>query len=102
MIHAVGPRQGEGDEARKLAGATRASLEIADSLGLESVALPAVSSGIFGVPLPLCARTMLGTAVDYLSHGRHSLGEVEFCLFDNNALREFEQALDAILDSAQG
>ncbi len=32
-------------------GATRASLELADGLGLESVALPAVGSGIFGVPL---------------------------------------------------
>ncbi len=102
VIHAVGPRQGEGDEALKLAGATRASLELADSHGLESVALPAVSSGIFGVPLPFVARTMLGATVEFLGSGEHSLLEVLFCLFDYEALQEFEQALAEISGSAQG
>ncbi len=102
VIHAVGPRQGEGDEARKLAGATRASLELADGHGLESIALPAVSSGIFGVPLEDCARVMLGAAVKYLNRGEHSLLEVVFCLFDNNALRVFETALSGISNSENG
>ena len=101
VIHAVGPRQGEGDEARKLAGATRASLKLADSRGLESIALPAVSSGIFGVPLALCAHTMLVSAVEYLNSGEHSLREVVFCLFDNEALLVFEQTLTAISGSEQ-
>jgi O-acetyl-ADP-ribose deacetylase len=102
VIHAVGPREGEGNEARKLAGATRASLEIADIHGLKSVALPAVSSGIFGVPLRLCARTMLSTTVEYLHSGEHSLQIIVFCLFDIEALHEFEQALSAISNSTQG
>ena len=102
VIHAVGPRQGEGEEVRKLAGATRASLEIADRHGLESVALPAVSSGIFGVPLEDCARAMLGATVEYLNSGEHSLREVLFCLFDKNALEVFEAALGGIPDSGGG
>lgn len=102
VIHAVGPRQGEGDEGRKLAGATRASLTIADSYGLESIALPALSSGIFGVPLDDCARAMLGAAAEYLSSGEHSLLEVLFCLFDDNALGVFETALTRISSSRNG
>ena len=96
VIHAVGPRMGEGEEGAKLAGATASSLKLADSRGLESIALPAVSSGIFGIPLPFCARTMIGAAVGYLAGGEHSLREVIFCLFDSGALAEFSSALDAI------
>jgi O-acetyl-ADP-ribose deacetylase len=93
VIHAVGPRAGEGDEEKKLAGATRCSLEVADGNGLRSIAFPAISTGIFGFPLEDCARIMLQTTIDYLSSGRHSLEEVTFCLFDNNALEEFGRAL---------
>lgn len=93
VIHAVGPRQGEGDEQIKLASATRASLELADNNGLKSIALPAVSSGIFGVPLELVAETMLAATLEYLGGGEHSLRHVEFCLFDDRALTEFKQAL---------
>ena len=56
VIHAVGPRQGEGDEEARLASAIRASLERAHEREWTSVAFPAVSSGIFAVPLPVCAR----------------------------------------------
>ena len=100
VIHAVGPRQGEGGEGRKLAGATRSSLELADSNELESIALPAVSSGIFGIPLDFCARTMMEAAISYLRTGEHSLREVVFCLFDNEALEAFSQALEDLTGPA--
>ncbi|HLA39465.1 MAG TPA: macro domain-containing protein, partial [Candidatus Glassbacteria bacterium] len=96
VIHAVGPRMGEGREEEKLAGATRSSLEVADRHGLASIALPAISSGIFGVPLGLVARTMVATAVEYLSTGRHSLREVMFYLFDDAALAVFEEVFEEI------
>lgn len=50
VIHAVGPVWGDGDEDTKLSAAVRGSLHVADELGLASIAMPAISTGIFGFP----------------------------------------------------
>src|SRR5574340_23751 len=50
ILHAVGPVWGEGDEDSKLSAAVQGSLSLADELGLVSLALPAISTGIFGFP----------------------------------------------------
>lgn len=92
VIHAVGPRMGEGDEDRKLRDATLASLERAEELRLQSLALPAVSSGIFGYPIERCAAVMLRAALDFRPRAR-SLQTVTFCLFDQRALETFERTM---------
>ena len=56
VIHAVGPRSGEGDEEGKLAQALTAAFQRARERSWQSVAFPAVSAGIFAVPLDICAR----------------------------------------------
>ena len=50
VIHAVGPRMGEGDEDNKLKSAVLKSLQLASEKNFQSLSLPAVSSGIFGFP----------------------------------------------------
>ncbi len=60
VIHAVGPRMGEDGEDDKLESATTESLKRAEELGIESIAFPAISTGIFGFPIDRCARIMLG------------------------------------------
>ena len=62
VIHAVGPRFGEGDEERKLVKALTAAFALAAEKGWTSVAFPAVSAGIFAVPLDICARAYLAAA----------------------------------------
>ncbi|MEA2063259.1 MAG: macro domain-containing protein [Gemmatimonadota bacterium] len=96
VIHAVGPRMGEGDEERKLADATRSGLSVAESQGLKSIVFPAISTGVFGFPLEGCARIMLSVTVTYLSQGERSLEQVLFCLYDNKALAVFEKALEEL------
>lgn len=64
VIHAVGPRHGEGDEERKLIAALRAAFGLARDRGWTSVSFPAVSSGIFAVPLDICARSYLAAVRD--------------------------------------
>ena len=49
IIHAVGPRMGEGDEDNKLRKAVRSSLILALEKGYASISMPAISSGIFGL-----------------------------------------------------
>ena len=67
IIHAVGPRW-DGDEDRcdhLLASAYRRALEIADEEGLTSIALPALSTGIFGFPSDRAARIATRTVRAY-------------------------------------
>lgn len=92
VIHAVGPRMGEGDEERKLADATTSALERAEELRLESVALPAISTGIFGFPMDRCAVVMVGAVRAFRPRAR-SLRSVTFCLFDHQAYEIFEQVV---------
>ena len=97
VIHAVGPRMGEGDEDRKLADATRNSLNLAKEKGLTSIAFPAISTGIFGFPKDRCARIMLGTVVEALEQEETSLKEVIFCLWGEESLEVFEEAAKKML-----
>ena len=92
VIHAVGPRMGEGDEDQKLASATLNSLKLADEKGLRSVAFPAISTGIFGYPLDRCAKVMVHSTLKYLK-GETGLARVVFCLFGAEALFAFEEEL---------
>jgi putative ATPase len=84
VIHAVGPRYGEGDEENKLFNALTASWARARENGWDSVSFPAVSSGIFAVPLDICARA-------YLRAARAApLRNVRLCLRD-------QPVIDAVL-----
>ncbi|MHC4659570.1 MAG: macro domain-containing protein [Planctomycetota bacterium] len=93
VIHAVGPRMGEGDEDQKLKNATLNSLKVADENNLKSVSLPAISTGVFGFPIQRCAEIMLKTTVDYLK-GQTGLEKVVFCLFGQDAYQVFENQLN--------
>jgi O-acetyl-ADP-ribose deacetylase (regulator of RNase III) len=92
IIHAVGPRMGEGEEDRKLASAIRASLALADRHGLRSLALPAVSTGSFGFPMDRCARLMLTEIQRYLQGGT-KLARVVVALSGDDAFETFKREL---------
>ena len=92
VIHAVGPRMGEGNEDQKLKNATLNSLKLADEKGIKSIAFPAVSAGIFGFPIKRCAEIMLKTTIDYLN-GQTGLELVSFCLFGRDSYEVFENQL---------
>jgi O-acetyl-ADP-ribose deacetylase (regulator of RNase III) len=92
VIHAVGPRMGEGQEDTKLKSATLNSLKLADQYKLKSIAFPAISTGIFGYPIDRCATIMLSTAIEYL-RGKTSLERVVLCLWGKEAYSIFEKEL---------
>ncbi|MGB4503515.1 MAG: macro domain-containing protein [Syntrophaceticus sp.] len=93
VIHAVGPRMGEGNEDEKLKNATLNSLKLADREGLESLTFPAISAGIFGFPIDRCAEIMLETTIEYL-RGTTGLKKVVFCLFGEDSFNVFKKELE--------
>ncbi len=92
VIHAVGPRNGEGDEDRKLAAAVRSSLALADRHGLKSIALPAISAGSFGIPMDRSARITLTEIHRYIQGGT-KLERVVVCLYGEEAFKTFRMQL---------
>ena len=88
VIHAVGPRHGEGDEEAKLVKALNSAFDCAAERAWASVSFPAVSSGIFAVPLDICARAYLLAARRSLQNPR--LSQVRLCLRD-------QPVIDAVL-----
>ena len=98
IIHAVGPRLGEGNEDKNLSEATENSLIVAESKQLRELAFPAISTGIFGFPVQRCARIMLPVTYKYLM-GETCLRQVCFCLFDKFTLYVFEKELKSLSSS---
>jgi O-acetyl-ADP-ribose deacetylase (regulator of RNase III) len=90
VIHAASMRLGGRTTAEALRNSTRNSLLRAQEKGVKSVAFPAVGTGIAGFPMKDCAEIMLDEAVKHLK-GRTSVGQVRFVLYDQAALRTFEQ-----------
>ena len=97
VIHAVGPRMGEGGERGKLASAVRASLALAEEHALESIAFPAISTGVFGFPLEACASVMLRVLIDHTFEEHPHLKRIVVCLFDAHAYEVFAQEYRARL-----
>lgn len=81
IFHAVGPvwRGGDQDEPRLLADAYRSCLGLADEHGATSLALPAISMGIYGYPAADGARLAVSTVAEHL-RGRTTLALVRFVL----------------------
>ena len=93
VIHAVGPiYDGTPRSAELLGSAVRAALQMADDHGLRSIALPAISTGIFGYPMEDAARVMLQAAIEYLK-GKTGLERVIFCLYGQRAFDVFVREL---------
>lgn len=97
VIHAVGPIWHGGDEgeAGLLAACYRNALDLAGSEDLESIAFPAISTGIYGYPRDAAARVAVRTLSEALP-GHPSLREVILCAFSEDDLAVLERALRSL------
>lgn len=95
VIHTVGPQMGEGAEDQKLKKAVHSSLSLASGKNLKSIALPAISSGIFGFPKDRCAEILVREAVIYLKETpATSLELIEFCILDDLTMGYFKKEFE--------
>ncbi|MFN8464635.1 MAG: macro domain-containing protein [Caldilineaceae bacterium] len=98
VIHAVGPVWGSGDEERKLAAAVTSALSLADEHEVTSIAIPAISSGIYGMPKDVSARVLIRAIVEYLHHHpKSTLRTVQFCNIDEVTVKVFAAQAPLVL-----
>lgn len=89
VIHAVGPVWGDGNEDAKLTEAVNGSLRVADELELESVAFPAISTGIFGFPKERAASVILTSIENYFQNNASGVKVIKLVLFDQPTVDAF-------------
>lgn len=82
VIHAVGPVWGDGDEDNKLIAALTGSLRLADQLKCSSLALPAISTGIFGFPSARAAEVIVAAIESYFAQSSSGLKTIKLVLYD--------------------
>jgi O-acetyl-ADP-ribose deacetylase (regulator of RNase III) len=90
IIHAVGPiwEGGTGGEPELLASAYRSALALARAQALHSIAVPAISTGIYGYPLDAATRIAVATVRAELAQPT-SITDVVFACFSPAALAAY-------------
>ncbi|MDQ1306783.1 MAG: O-acetyl-ADP-ribose deacetylase [Actinomycetota bacterium] len=102
VIHAVGPRWagGHAGEEEALASCYRAILEQADTVAAATVAIPSISTGIYGFPLQPACDIALETLVEALP--RHRVTEVFLVAFDDRTATALEASLHTVTPIRRG
>ena len=95
VIHTVGPvwHGGAKGEPELLASCYRQSMAIAATNGIQSVAFPSISTGIYGYPIELAAHVAVSTVRAALQEFA-VVHEVVFCCFSADDLQVYEQVLN--------
>ncbi len=97
VIHTLGPVYGrDRPEAELLANCYKNSLALAEENGVDAIAFPAISTGIFGYPVQEAAEVALGTVVEETERLEH-VRLIRFVLFGEEDLEVHERVLSRIL-----
>ena len=96
IIHAVGPVWGVGNEDEKLSDAVTGSLRVADELKCRSIAMPAISTGIFGFPKDRAAGIIFSAIENFFSDNpTSSIKTAKIVLFDKSGVDVFINIWDS-------
>lgn len=101
VIHTVGPvwEGGQKDEDNSLHNALYNSLTECHTRQLASVAVPAISSGIFGFPKTRCAKVLFSAALEFFrAEPKSSVNLVRFTNFDKATVEVFKEAATGLND----
>ena len=98
VVHAVGPvwRGGEAGEAEHLASAYRTSLDLARDAGCRTVALPSISTGVYGYPVESAAVVAVGAVSRWMLDQPGAIDAVTFVLFSRETRAAYEAALEEL------
>lgn len=99
IIHTNGPKFREEDEEGKLRMATRSVLSRAEEKGVKVLAIPPIGTGLYQVPVDLCARVMVDEISLHLSNGS-ALEEVRIVAQDPRDFKPFSSRIEAVGNGA--
>lgn len=103
VIHVVGPRFREGqDNKALLQQAVTAALDAAALSGCRTVAMPAISAGIFGYPRAEACRVIVAATQRWLDRRPGLISEVRLVGFDPEVADDFRRALNTPSDGTPG
>ena len=91
VIHAAAMGQDLTTDGQKIHDATISALALAEANALQSIALPALGTGVGGFPAGECARIMIGAARERAT-GEDAIPLIRFVLFDQTGYRAFHDA----------
>lgn len=95
IVHVVGPRyQGDGSDASALTAAVTAALDAAVGLGAASIALPAISAGVFGYPLADATRVIAAACQSWIANHPDSELDIKLVGVNDEATAGFRHGLD--------
>jgi O-acetyl-ADP-ribose deacetylase (regulator of RNase III) len=96
VIHTLGPVYGQDrPEAELLADCYRNSLALAEENGIDSIAFPAISTGVFGYPVEEAAEVALRTVVEEAERLEH-VRLIRFVLFGEKDFEVHQKVLSEI------
>jgi O-acetyl-ADP-ribose deacetylase len=96
VIHALGPVYGQDrPEAELLANCYRNSLALAEKNGIDTIAFPAISTGVFGYPVEEAASVALKTVVKEVERLEH-VRVIRFVLFGEKDFEVHQKVLSEI------
>jgi len=96
VLHAVGPRMGEGEEQEKVRRVVSHSLKLCGMHGWESIAFPAISTGIFQVPIDVVAKGFFHAIASYWdARLEDAPSKIIICLTENN-FQPFKDAFNSL------
>lgn len=93
IIHVNGPKFREEDEAGKLERAVTSALQRAEENGIKQVAFPPIGTGLYQVPVDLCADVMVDTISRHLANGA-GIDEVLIVVQDPREIGPFTAKLE--------
>lgn len=95
VIHTPGPiwHGGEYGERELLASCYRSCLELAAENGIQRIAFPSISTGVYHFPLEEAAKIAVRTAKEFTAANPETLAEVMWVLFDDRTFQVYKEAI---------
>lgn len=94
VIHTVGPiYSGKIEDALYLMNCYENSLNLAKKHGIQKIAFPAISTGVYGYPLGEATAIAVATVKGWLEANSDSSIEIIFCCYDKNAYETYKKEL---------
>ena len=98
VIHTAGPvwEDGNSGEAELLASCYQSSLRLAAENGIQSVAFPSISTGIYGYPTEKAAVVALTAVKEFVAQNNAAPATIQFILFDEATHTCYKDALSVV------